>query len=238
MPKIEFILPKELNENAASYERTNENFPIGDGNAPQPASSLMPSEYKKLSSYVENDMRFPTVKKCMPFLDAMTAGYIIPFYQEHIVTVDAKKNKIEVQSGRDPGGQHYSKQMPEDYQSSQKDVQKFSNKWIIKTPPGYSCLFVHPMNRPKNDFEIISGIVDTDVYDLMILFPYYWRRYEEGKPQVLLKKGSPMVQVIPFKRESWSSWSGIVKRKPKSTHWAGRLMEIYKRFYWKKKKYE
>ena len=130
MPKIEFILPKTLNDKGV-FERTNEEFLIGDEYPPQPAKSFIPNEYKKLSSYVEGDLRAPTVKKCMPFLDAMTAGYIIPFYQEHIVTIDTKKRQIDVRAGRDPGGVHSHAQLPKNYQSETRDVLKFSNKWLF-----------------------------------------------------------------------------------------------------------
>ena len=37
---------------------------------------------------------------------------------------------------------------------------KFINKWLIETPPGYSCLFIHPMNRVEERYKIIEGIVD------------------------------------------------------------------------------
>ena len=41
---------------------------------------------------------------------------------------------------------------------------KFHNYWSIRTPPGWSCLFVPPLNRPGQPFECVAGIVDTDTY--------------------------------------------------------------------------
>ena len=225
MPKIEFF----------------HNSPSGSDYPPRPAKNFIPREYKNLESFTNNDLRHSTVKKCVPFLDALTGGYIIPFFQDYLITMDFEKKNFDVRSVYGEAPPHSPEQLPNNYQNGAKPIGKFENKWAIKTPPGYSCLFMHPINTPKKDFEIISGIVDTDSWVDTVLFPYYIRRHEsetEKMIQIQIKVGDPMVQVIPFKRESWSSWSGIMKRKPKSTHWAGRLMEIYKRFYWKKKKYE
>ena len=80
------------------------------------------------------------------------------------------------------------------------------NKCLIKTKPGYSCLFVKPMNRLEPRFDIIAGVVDTDSYINTINFPFILNKRDE---QFLIKKGEAMVQVIPFKRESWKMWSGF-----------------------------
>ena len=66
------------------------------------------------------------------------------------------------------------------------------------------------MNRLEPRFEIISGIVDTDNYINTINFPFILHKRDE---QFLIKKGEPMVQVIPFKRESWKMWAGFYIEK-------------------------
>jgi hypothetical protein len=48
---------------------------------------------------------------------------------------------------------------------------KIINPWKIKTPKGYSCLFVSPLNNSDDRFSIISGIVDTDTFPNEINFP-------------------------------------------------------------------
>ena len=61
---------------------------------PKPASRFIPDEYKKLERYVEGNIHHPTLKTCMPFLDSMTAGYIIPFDQDYLV--DPVENDFSV----------------------------------------------------------------------------------------------------------------------------------------------
>ena len=49
----------------------------------------------------------------------------------------------------------------------EKHVHKIFNPWIIKTPPGYSCLFTSPLNNNDDRFNIIPGIVDNDIFDIL-----------------------------------------------------------------------
>jgi len=224
MNKIDFILPKQFNE-------------VGISSPPKPAKTYIPQKYKELVSYRNNDLRYPTVKKCMPFLDALTSGYIIPFFEDYVITVDYEKHLFDMRTAITPPKFHESNQLPENYQDG-APIGKFMNKWLIKTPPGYSCLFVHPMNTPKAQFECVSGVVDTDVYDQIIHFPFYWKEWnEKGQVQAMLKKNDSMIQVIPFKRESWKSWVGERNLNP-NNNWTGYFKELYKKYYWKKKKYE
>ncbi len=80
---------------------------------------------------------------------------------------------------------------------------KILNPWFIKTPPGYSCLFVPPLNNCDDRFDIIPGIVDTDDWDLEINFPFVLNGDKYETLETVIKRGTPYVQVIPFKRDSW-----------------------------------
>ena len=99
-------------------------------------------------------------------------------------------------------------------------------------------LFIKPLNRIEERFEIISGIVDTDTYINVINFPFILRKRDK---QFLIKKGEPMVQIIPFKRESWKMWSGFYIEKLHSktinllsSEWVDR----YKKMFWNKKSFK
>ncbi|MCU0943333.1 MAG: DUF6065 family protein, partial [Hydrogenophaga sp.] len=76
---------------------------------------------------------------------------------------------------------------------------KIHNHWTIRTPKGWSCLFVSPLNRPNGVIEVAAGVVDTDEYPALIHFPFF-----ATAPDGLytLEKGTPLVQVIPFEREA------------------------------------
>jgi hypothetical protein len=136
-------------------------------------------------------------------------------------------------------GFHNKAQLPEEWkETTGENAGKFVNKWLIITPPGYSCLFVKPMNRIEPRFDIIAGVVDTDTYINTINFPFILNKRDK---QFLIKKGEPMVQVIPFKRESWKQWCGFYYEKAHSkvlnilnNEW----MDRYKKYFWSKKSFK
>ena len=207
---------------------------------PKPAGRFIPEEYKKLERHTKNNLHQPTLKTCVPFLDAMTSGYIIPFDQDYIVDpIEDDFSVVPANKEQDDFGFHNSTQLPDSWKKiSGKNAGKFHNKWLIKTPPGYSCLFINPINRLEPRFEIISGIVDTDVYINTIHFPFILHKRDE---QFLIKKGDPMVQVIPFKREPWNSWSGFYHEKEHGktlNTLLSKWMDRYKTMFWKKKSWK
>jgi len=207
---------------------------------PEPASKFIPEEYKKLKRFADDNLHAPTVKTCIPFLDSLTAGYIIPFDQDYVLDgVEDEFTITPTNREQHDFGFHGKIQLPEKWhKTTGKNAGKFHNKWLIKTPPGYSCLFIKPMNRLEPRFEIIAGVVDTDTYVNVINFPFI---VHEKNKQFLIKKGEPMVQVIPFKRESWKKWSGFYFEKLHgktisllNSVWVDR----YKKFFWNKKSFK
>tara|TARA_R100000664_G_scaffold33991_1_gene53214 strand:- start:1209 stop:1895 length:687 start_codon:yes stop_codon:yes gene_type:complete len=207
---------------------------------PKPANRYIPDEYKKLERFANGNLHNSTLKTCMPFLDSMTAGYIIPFDQDYLVDpVESDFSVTPANRDQDDFGYHNNTQLPKEWKNhAGENAGKFINKWLIKTPPGYSCLFIKPMNRVENRFEIISGVVDTDSYINVINFPFILHKRDE---QFLIKKGEPMVQIIPFKRDSWKMWSGFYLEKLHSktinilsSEWVDR----YKKYFWSKKSFK
>ena len=171
---------------------------------PVPAKSYLPHWFRKLPPVTESEVSTTstglTVKRCMPFLDAMTTGWIIPLAAT--VRLEILDGGKTVNSGWDfdrtmvsSHGAHQVAGNP----NAHMPPCKFHNYWTISTPPGWSCLFINPMNRPNGLFELVSGIVDTDIYTSEIHFPFF-ATGPEGLH--VIEKGSPLVQVIPFRRDT------------------------------------
>jgi len=207
---------------------------------PKPASHFVPKEYKDLPRFNDKNLHSPTVKTCIPFLDSMTAGYIIPFDQDYVIDQGGDDfSLIPADHSQDNIDYHNKAQLPKAWHKhSGAMAGKFINKWLIRTPPGYSCLFVQPMNRPTDRIKIIEGVVDTDKYINVINFPYILLKKDE---QFMLKKGDPMVQVIPFRREKYKMWSGFYFEKDHAKVQAKlskKWMDKYKSMFWSKKSYK
>jgi len=54
------------------------------------------------------------------------------------------------------------------------------------------------MNQPNGVVEIAAGVVDTDEYTSLIHFPFF---AIAADGLYTLEKGTPLVQVIPFRRD-------------------------------------
>ena len=207
---------------------------------PKPATHFIPKQYKKLERFHNKDLFSGTVKTCIPVLDSLTMGYIIPFDQDYLVNpVGDDFSVVPANREQEDFGYHNKAQLPEEWKKlAGENAGKFVNKWLIKTPPGYSCMFIKPMNRIETRFEIIAGVVDTDVYINGINFPFILHKRDE---QFIIKKGEPMVQVIPFRRESYKMWSGFYFEKlhAKTIRLLNsKFIDRYKQMYWFKKNYK
>lgn len=166
------------------------------------ASQVVPEWYKKTASYIPEEKKLTserTIKRCMPVFDAMSAGYIISTPCDISVTQIDGEPQYEP-SMRDTIQYHPQKQATFHPKAHPFQFPKFINAWGIKTPKGYSCLFIAPMHNENPWFECLAGLVDTDRYDAPVNFPFVLK---DPKFEGIIPAGTPMIQVIPFKREDW-----------------------------------
>lgn len=165
---------------------------------PHTSTKNVPSWYRKMLGVNEG---IQTIKKCVPFLDSLSMGYHIPLPAD--ILWDPKEKKFLTNASTDIYTEHFASQTDGMILPPEFDPQphKWSNYWHIKTPKGYSTLFIHPLNRLDLPFYSMSGVVDTDSHPLIINFPFFLRKDFEG----VIKAGTPMIQAIPFKRDKWSS---------------------------------
>jgi hypothetical protein len=117
-------------------------------------------------------------------------------------------------------------------------IPKFINPWSIQTPKGYSVLFTTPMHRDL-PFQILPGIVDTDRYAAQINFPFFLK---DPNWTGTIPAGTPIVQIIPFKRESWKKSIGGKKEKEKVLKSLNTILPFfynaYKNMFWVKKSFK
>jgi hypothetical protein len=188
-PKIEFLCFQE---------------DFGNIPAPYPARKLIPEWYKALPMRLHPGLESGTVKRCPPFLDAMTAGWIIPLVADVQIKTngDASYVEYDTQFHRSMIENHNHLQITSSKCPNPVDPKppiKFMNWWAIKCPPGYSLLFVPPLNRPDPRFTIMSGLVDADGYFEFINFPFV---FNEPNFHGIIEAGTPLAQVIPIKRDT------------------------------------
>jgi hypothetical protein len=163
---------------------------------PEPAIKGIPDQWKNFSRYTdENHM---TVKHCMPFFDALTAGYnyLLPcditvaiindipkITWDHEITPLTVRSNKEISAPVGCYDMHFSWQM----------------WWGIKLPEGWSALITGPLNHNEIPFQVTSGIVDFDVYTAPGNIGFFIKKGFEGK----IVAGTPIFQIIPIQRSSW-----------------------------------
>ena len=200
---------------------------------PFPSSRATPSWYRKMQGVNDGVM---SVKKCVPFLDSLAAGYMIPLTTDVFWNKESKdfnSNSIIHPVSMHELSQTKEVEIPKGYNPTPF---KWNSNWMMKTPKGYSTLFVHPLNRLDLPFYSFSGIVDTDKHPLIINFPFVVKKNFNGK----IEAGTPMIQAIPFKRDSWSS--KIIDEGPSYSYpYTYKVMEppfgYYKRNFWSRKEF-
>jgi hypothetical protein len=202
---------------------------------PYPASRAVPQWFRNMPVTGPEEAR--TVKRCPPFLEALTCGYIIPLAMDVKLTRTATELKVEMPPIDYPLlGMHRHEEFP-GAPFGPIPLLKFINPWIVKTPPGYSTLFVQPLNHFEAQIMPLAGLVETDVFYRPVAFPTVVLM--QPNTELILKAGTPLVQAIPIKREAWRSSAG---------EWDPPLMvsveqelqarpHLYKEEHWQKKSY-
>lgn len=215
------------------------------GCEPKPARTEIPDWYKNLDSYINKEKKpigngstAATIKRCMPVFDAITVGYLICTHTDIFVS---QVNEEPYYEWANFGAIsfHPIEQAPTHPANQNISYPKFINPWSIKTPKGYSCLFVNPLHR-HSEFSILEGIVDTDKYINPVNFPFVLKNKNfEG----LIPKGTPVAQVIPFKRDSWKHSISNDKNKKEEINTQRELLnstffDRYKKIWWQTKSFK
>lgn len=220
---------------------------------PTPASLHMPAWYKNMPLHLDGEeitglapdsvgSSNLTLRGCMPFLDAISSGYMftLPF------DIEIRKDHrglvgIRWATNVDLIGQHSQDQAPglPIPVGGSPHILKWKPGWRVVTPKGYSCLFTHPLNHIDLPFVTLSGVVDTDTYKLGTEIPF--RLLDTGEEVAILERGTPICQVIPFKRDDWAS--SQVKfdaelQKREAFELKSRIIRSYQRFFWQRKSFK
>jgi hypothetical protein len=217
---------------------------------PKPAVSDVPIWYKgthgtlterELQGLPVADPMHPvvgTIKHCMPVLDAITAGYLLYTPVDLIISSRDGQPYYEWFGANDLIGWHPKIQAENHPLANTEMIPKFLNPWSIKTDKGTSCLVTHPFHRDDLPFITMTGIVDTDSYNAPIALVF---TLKDPMFEGIIPAGTPMAQVVPFKRDSWSMSIGEHDDKLESSKQSWRVRKLnslrYKNAYWSRKQF-
>lgn len=217
---------------------------------PKPSKNFIPQWFKDMPASlanIDNTKLDETAKKCIPFLDSLTSGYT----QELTCDLEIKYHGFDEKINQDIVSYNWSgsikpmstrmedtrsrNSLPnfEGYYSSE---QHWNSLWEPKTPKGYSTLYYHPANRFDLPFTTMNAIIDTDNWSLTGPVPFLIRKGFQG----IIPAGTPIYQMIFFKREKWNSFKNEYNEKEqKALEYSIRRFfnDGYKKLHWEKKDY-
>jgi hypothetical protein len=141
-----------------------------------------------------------TAKRCPAIVDILKEGFIIPMWCDFLIQRDNKilewdNKKFQYGIEFHPNYQIYNWKLKK---NDFPEGVKFTNPWRIYTPPGYSVMFMQPTYQFEKRFTVLPGIVETDSYH-HVNFPTIIHDTKD----IILDRGTPFIQVIPFKRDDW-----------------------------------
>lgn len=172
----------------------------------KPAINFIPDEYRNTPQRIssENGVNNLTLRTCMPYFDAMTAGFIIPVPVDiRIISDESGVRYFYPQNGIAANGQNVDQPMwvshhpPGQHEPAitNKVALKFISPYYMKTKKGWGVLFLPPLNR-NLPFRPVSGLVNTSKYHSRVNIVATWEG-EHGDYD--LKQGTPLAQIIPVK---------------------------------------
>lgn len=243
MPNIEFIKLKPAINNVAK--------------SPSPANRANAEWWKNMEKYYHDasgQLIYPhkkaaTIRSCPAISDSVNFGYIV--YSPVDIYIDAEREDViswqtpdidlSILDDQDNStfinfhnrDQFREHTIPKGFHQT---VMKINTLWGIKTDPGYSVWITHPINRNDLPLKVYDAVIDTDVFPLY--FPYSFLVKDGFKG--VIKAGTPLIQVIPFRREDFSI---SISEKNKEEIYnnlnqsLSRFTNSYKKLFWKRKNF-
>ena len=232
-------------------------YPVNDVVAkfidpPSPSSKHnFPQWYKDIPKYTNGDKSFKflnghnlTVKSCLPVVDSLTAGYTFVLHCDVQVHRDNLGNAFFTWALKHQGIPDIVIKRTKEENCAWDNIEGYDNldfnwfpSWNIKTPKGYSSILAHPINRIDLPFYTLGGILDTDRWGEAGNHPFLLKKGWEG----IIPKNTPIVQIIPFKRDSWKSTvdpTMFDENDKKMMMRDSYLKDYYKKYIWSSKNYK
>jgi hypothetical protein len=188
---------------------------------PKPSSAYIPDWFKDMPPYLYGDNKIRlipenkfasnvTAKKCIPMLDAITTGYTIPLWSDVMVEQTEGPPQISWRVTRPVFANHGdTSELVGPPPGFDNVVFKYLVSLRIETPKGYSVMVRPPAGHYDLPFHVIPAIVDTDRSISETNFPLWVRSGFEG----IVERGTPIAQVIPFKRDDWKAEFSWIEEK-------------------------
>jgi hypothetical protein len=248
------ITEKEI---PVKVEFWTESREIAELSSPYPAQNMGQDWLKSMPQYISGgvstdrtdlciaDKINRTMKSCPGINDMLEMGYIIPLWTDIIVFYDCFAGTLDLKCSDERTEFHFHKDQQFDKCPVHKTVSPYRmvlnlhSPWLIKLPKGYSSYMCHPYWTETDElFSVMPGVVDNDSFYTLNLI-IRWNKL--GKGEALIKAGTPIAQIFPFKREKFQMTLTNGKENRPDTiadhHAFSGFFRKYRPAMWKKKSF-
>jgi len=191
VPTVEFV---------THSPRITEMFP------PVAAGKAMPEWWRSQPPFLK-DRKYPnlrvrqdtTIKSCPGISDYMGLGYVLPMWADYIVT--AIDGGFTWDAACPPQVDVFQPEIWDHYprpEGTHAWMLKIIAPWYIRTPKGWSVLLQGPAYHPSPYWTVFPGVLDSDRCPVLNLICMWHAPIGQA---VLIKAGTPLFHVIPFRRE-------------------------------------
>lgn len=171
---------------------------------PRPSGEFIPRWWKDMPK-IDPDSGTGTIRTCPALPDFFNDGYIMPMWADTTIKYDKELDSWSVvcgSSGTDfDWSIHYNEQALKHaefktFGQAASFLFKAVSPWKIITPKGWSVYQLPVFYHFDNDFSVMPGTRDTDIYHNFNAQVLYFGDNKE----VTIKQGQPFAQFVPFKR--------------------------------------
>lgn len=167
---------------------------------PKPLTKFIPDWWKNVPN--ESGGHF-TIKECPSFPQMFRSAFVVPMWADLQIKNTDRGPIWKIPHPAFRIESHNNNQFldfaPKDVKDNVSKIMKFICPWNVITPPGYSVFQMSSFYEFNKDFEIMQGIIDTDLHheiNQQVLLP-------ANLDEISIKRGQPFAVYIPFKRDEF-----------------------------------
>lgn len=198
------LFRKKEEEPIISFVSTVEGLEEIEECRPRPAGEFIPEWWDKVD-LTDAAETTATIKACPGIIDHFSQGYVIPMWADTTLYFEQDTGTWRVHSGlfndtfawtAQTGNQALDYFDMTFFGNLATFIFRAHSPWNIITKKGWSVYQLPLFYHFENDFTVLPGVIDTDVYHFVTPQAAYFGDKEE----IFIPRGKPFVQYIPFKR--------------------------------------
>jgi hypothetical protein len=173
--------------------------------------------FRFLHGETQNIDKKTNISGCPGVIDFLSTGYVVPAWNNFAFRNDNGRLYVNWEHNfHEKYNLHENKEQISGFNDTEKakydGFSKIDSPWYVKTSPGISIMYTHPLWHREKRFTTVTGIMHTDQFPMPIKWFFEWNtEIEDDMSSDILPQeqivtiGTPLFLIIPFVREKFTS---------------------------------